>query len=103
MVLDLIGLVSRRTEDNAVREVWVETLRYDKNPGVRLKSLDALKGFVRDDVHVRDAVVEALLHDNNTGVRQEAISMLDDMKAYTSVRSAWTVLADRHPDKLIRE
>jgi hypothetical protein len=103
IVLDSIDVLTRRSEDNAVREVLIEALRYDKNPGVRLKSLDALKGFVRDDVHVRDAVVEALLHDNNAGVRQEAISLLDVVKADTSVRSALTVLADRDPNKFIRE
>jgi hypothetical protein len=103
IALDSIDVLTHGSEDNAVREVLVEALRYDKNPGVRLKSLDALKGYVRDDVHVRDAVVEALLHDNNAGVRQEAISLLDAVKADTSVRSALTVLADRDPNKFIRE
>jgi len=103
IALDSIDVLTRRPEDNAVREVLIEALRYDKNPGVRLKSLDALKGYVRDDVHVRDAVVEALLHDSNAGVRQEAISLLDVVKADTSVRSALTVLADRDPNKFIRD
>jgi hypothetical protein len=103
LVLDSLDVLTRRPEDDAVREVLIEALRYDKNPGVRLKSLDALKGYVRDDVHVRDAVVEALLHDNNDGVRQEAISLLDPVKADTSVRSALTVLAQREPNKFIRE
>jgi hypothetical protein len=103
LVLDSLDVLTRRPEDDAVREVLIEALRYDKNPGVRLKSLDALKGYVRDDVHVRDAVVEALLHDNNAGVRQEAISLLDPVKADTSVRSALTVLAEREPNKFIRE
>jgi hypothetical protein len=103
IVLDSIDVLTHGSEDNAVREVLIEALRYDKNPGVRLKSLDALKGYVRDDVHVRDAVVEALLHDNNAGVRQEAISLLDAVKADSSVRSALTVLADRDPNKFIRE
>lgn len=103
IALDSIDVLTHGSEDDAVREVLIEALRYDKNPGVRLKSLDALKGYVRDDVHVRDAVVEALLHDNNAGVRQEAISLLDAVKADTSVRSALTVLADRDPNKFIRE
>jgi HEAT repeat protein/putative zinc finger protein len=103
LVLDSLDVLTRRPEDDAVREVLIEGLRYDKNPGVRLKSLDALKGYVRDDVHVRDAVVEALLHDTNAGVRQEAISLLDPVKADTSVRSALTVLAQREPNKFIRE
>src|SRR6266853_883980 len=103
LVLDSLDVLTRRPEDDAVREVLIEALRYDKNPGVRLKSLDALKGYVRDDVHVRDAVVEALLHDNNAGVRQEAISLLDVVKADSSVRSALAVLAGSDANKFIRE
>jgi hypothetical protein len=103
LVLDSLDVLTRRPGDDEVREALVYALRYDKNPGVRLKVLDGLKGYVRDDVHVRDAVVEALLHDNNAGVRQEAISLLDPVKADTSVRSALTVLAAREPDKFIRE
>ena len=103
LVLDSLDVLTRGTEDNAVREALMERLRYDTNPGVRLKSLDALKGYVKGDVQVRDAVVEALLHDNNAGVRQEAISLLDAVKADTSVRSALTVLAAREPNKFIRE
>jgi hypothetical protein len=103
IALDSIDVLTHGSEDDAVREVLIEALRYDKNPGVRLKSLDALKGYVRDDVHVRDAVVEALLHDNNAGVRQEAISLLDAVKADSSVRSALTVLAERDPNKFIRD
>src|ERR1044071_3824096 len=103
LVLDSLDVLTRRPEDDAVREVLIEALRYDKNPGVRLRSLDALKGYVKGDVHVRDAIVEALLHDNNAGVRQEAISLLDAVKADTSVRSALTVLAEREPNKFIRE
>jgi len=103
LVLDSLDVLTRRPGDDEVREALVYALRYDKNPGVRLKVLDGLKGYVRDDVHVRDAVVEALLHDNNAGVRQEAISLLDPVKADTSVRSALTVLASRDPNKFIRE
>jgi hypothetical protein len=103
VVLDSLDLLMRRSEDNAVREVLIEALRYDKNPGVRLKSLDALKSYVRDDVRVRDAVVDALLHDNNAGVRQEAISLLDSVKADSSVRLALTGLAEHDTNKFIRE
>jgi hypothetical protein len=103
VVLDSLDVLTRSPEDNAVREALVYALRYDKNPGVRLKSLEGLKGYVKDDVHVRDAVIEALLHDSNAGVRQEAIELLDPVKADTSVRSALTVLAERDPNKFIRE
>jgi HEAT repeats/Putative zinc-finger len=103
VTLDSLDVLTRSPEDNAVREALVYALRYDKNPGVRLKSLDGLKSYVKDDVHVRDAVIEALLHDENSGVRQEAISLLDAVKADSSVRAALTVLAERDSNKFIRE
>ena len=101
VVLDSLGVLSRRTEDNKVREGLVDALR-DKNPGVRLMVLDSLKGYVRDDVKVRDAVVEVLVSDNNAGVRQAALSLLDPVKADSSVRSVLMVLAQRDPNKFIR-
>jgi HEAT repeat protein/putative zinc finger protein len=103
IALDSINVLTRRSEDSAVREVLVYALRYDKNPGVRLKSLEALKSYVKDDQKVRDAVVEALVNDNNAGVRLEAIALLDPVKADSSVRSVLTVLANRDPNKFIRE
>lgn len=103
VAIDSIDMLTRSPEDNAVREVLVYSLRYDTNPGVRLKALEALKGYVRNDVQVRDAVVEALMHDNNPGVRQQAISLLDAVKADSSVRAALTVLAERDQNKFIRE
>jgi Putative zinc-finger len=103
VVLDSINALNRGSADNEVREALINSLRTDHNPGVRLECLDGLKGYVRDDVHVRDAVIEALVHDNNAGVRQRAISLLDDVKADSSVRAALTVLAERDPNKFIRE
>src|SRR5581483_361794 len=103
VVLDSINALNRSSADTEVREALINSLRTDHNPGVRLECLDGLKGYVRDDVHVRDAVIEALVHDNNAGVRQRAISLLDEVKADSSVRAALTVLAERDPNKFIRE
>ncbi|HWX53349.1 MAG TPA: HEAT repeat domain-containing protein [Verrucomicrobiae bacterium] len=89
-------------EDNAVREALIYAVRYDKNPGVRLRALEGLKGYVRDDVHVRDAVLEALMHDTNAGVRQTAIGLLDPVKADMSVREALRALADHDDNKFIK-
>lgn len=99
--LDSIGILTSQPEDNDVREALVYALRYDQNPGVRLKALDGLKGYVKDDMHVRDAVLEALMHDSNSGVRAEAISLLDPVKADSSVRDTLRFLATRGQDKYI--
>jgi hypothetical protein len=101
VTLDSIDILSPQAEDTAVREALVYALRYDRNPGVRLKALDGLKGYVKDDIHVRDAVLEALMHDSNAGVRTEAISLLDPVKADTEVRDTLKFLAERDPNKFI--
>ena len=44
-----------------VCEALLYALRYDSNTGVRLKALDSLGPFVKDDVQVRDAVLESLI------------------------------------------
>jgi hypothetical protein len=102
VTLDSIDILKKQPEDEAVREALVYALRYDRNPGVRLKALDGLKGYVKDDRHVRDAVVEALMHDTNAGVRSEAIGLLDPVKADSSVREALQFLAERDQNKFIR-
>ena len=100
--LGSIDLLNKQPADDAVREALIYALRYDKNPGVRLKALDGLKSYVKDDIHVRDAVLEALMHDNNAGVRSEAISLLDPVKADTSVREALRILATQDQNQYIR-
>jgi hypothetical protein len=102
VTLDSIAVLTTKPEDNSVREALIYALRYDRNPGVRLKALGGLKSYVKDDVHVRDAVLEALMHDTNAGVRAEAIGLLDPVKADTSVREQLRVLAERDQNKYIR-
>lgn len=102
VTLNSIDLLKAKPEDSAVREALVYALRYDRNPGVRLKALGGLKSYVKDDVHVRDAVLEALRNDTNAGVRAEAISLLDPVKADSSVRDTLLVLAERDQNKYIR-
>jgi hypothetical protein len=102
VTLDSIEILKARPEDNTVREALVYALRYDRNPGVRLKALGGLRSYVKDDRHVRDAVLEALIHDTNAGVRAEAIGLLDPVKADTDVRDTLLVLAERDQNKYIR-
>jgi len=100
--LDSIDLLKTKAQDNEVRDALISALRYDRNPGVRLKALDGLKGYVTDDIRVRDAVLEALLHDSNPGVRSEAISLLDPVKADSSVHQALEELAQHDPNQYIK-
>ena len=63
------GFADAEAERSHVREALIYALRYDSNPGVRLKALEGLGAYVKDDVRVRDAVLEALMNDSNPGVR----------------------------------
>src|SRR5262249_21396115 len=89
-------------DDQQAREALTYALRYDSNPGVRLKALDGLRGHVKDDILVRNAVLEALLTDINLGVRGQALLALEPVSADGSVRMALQKLAKEDPSDYIR-
>ena len=99
---DAADLLTSQVGDQQAREALIYGLRYDNNTGVRLKAIDALKPYVKSDVHVRDAVVEAVLNDASPGVRTEAILALDPVKADSSVRRVLMDLAERDHNEYIR-
>jgi hypothetical protein len=101
--VDSIDLLGQQSEDGRIREALVFALRYDKNPGVRLKALEGLQAYVKDDTRVRDAIIEALLHDSNSGVRTQAIRMLQQVKADSTVRGAFSHLAQDDQNTFIRK
>jgi HEAT repeat protein len=47
----------------------------DPNPGVRLKAIEALRGYGRD-AQVQQTLLDALDQDDNSGVRIEAVNAL---------------------------
>ena len=100
--IDSVNLLSQKSDENNVREVLMSALRYDKNPGVRLKALEGLKGVIKTDTRVRDAVLEALLHDTNGGVRSEALRVLQPVKADSSVRITLEELARNDKNSYIK-
>jgi HEAT repeat protein len=77
-------------------------LHYDNNPGVRLKAIEGLGSFVKDDMRVRDAVLGALVSDANPGVRTQALHLLEPVKADSSVRAVLQRLADNDQNQYIR-
>jgi hypothetical protein len=85
-----------------VRDALIYALRYDSNPGVRLKALDGLGKFVKDDVRVRDVVLEALVNDACPGVRTEALHLIEPVKADGSVRGVLMALAAKDQNQYIK-
>ena len=100
--LDSIDVLTQKPEDAQVREALIFALRYDKNPGIRLKALAGLKPYVKSDVRVRDVMLEALLRDSNEGVRAEAIRSLQPVTADSSVRATLATLAEKDTNNYIR-
>jgi hypothetical protein len=100
--MDSVDLLTQRPDDNHVREGVIYALRFDSNPGVRLKALEGLGAYVKDDVRVRDAVLQALMSDSNPGVRAQALHLLEPCKADSSVRQGLQRLAESDQNQYIR-
>lgn len=101
--VDSVSLLAEKPEDAKIREALKGSLLYDSNPGVRLKSMEALGPYVKDDTTVRDAVLAALQTDTNPGVRAEAIHMLQPVRADASVRGVIQRLASEDKSDYIRK
>ena len=100
--LDSVDLLTSKPEDPEARSALVYALLNDSNPGVRLKTLDGLGAFVKQDIRVRNAVLDALLNDSNLGVRSAALHALEPVRADSSVRMALQQLAKDDPSAYIR-
>lgn len=100
---DAVSQLASKPDDSRIREALKSSLLYDTNPGVRLKSLDALGPYVKDDTGVRDAVLAALQTDGNPGVRAEAIHLLQPVRADGSVRSVIQRMATEDKSDFIRK
>jgi len=100
--MDSVDLLTKKPDISQVRDALIYALSYDTNPGVRLKALDGLGSFVKDDVRVRDVVLQALVNDSNPGVRTEALRLIEPAKADGSVRGVLMTLAARDQSQYIK-
>jgi hypothetical protein len=89
-------------DGTGIRSGLLVSLRYDKNPGVRMKALEGLQPYVAEDQRVRDAVLEALMHDSNSEVRMRAISMLEPVQSDSSVRQVMRTVSTTDDNPYIR-
>ena len=100
--MDSVDLLTQEPNGTHVREALIYALRYDSNPGVRLKALDGLGGYVKSDPRVRDSLLEALMNDANPGVRTEALRLLEPVRADSSVRAVLEGLAEHDSNQYIK-
>jgi len=85
-----------------IRSALLVSLRYDKNPNVRLNALEGLQPYVAEDHKVRDAVLEALMHDTSPQVRTRAISLLQPVESDSSVRQVMRTVSTTDENPYIR-
>jgi hypothetical protein len=100
--MDSVDVLTQASDDSRVREALMYALQNDSNPGVRLKALDGLSGFVRQDARVRGGVLQALVSDTNSGVRMLALRLVEPMKADSNVRSVLTRVSQTDQNVSIR-
>ena len=93
---------SSTDDPTGVRGALMVSLRYDKDPGVRLKAIEGLQRYVDQDQRVRDAMLEALLHDGSASVRKRAIAMLEPVQSDSSVRQVLRTVSAQDDNPYIR-
>ncbi len=89
-------------ETGDLRGALMVSLRYDKDPSVRLKALEGLSRYVDEDQRVRDTVLEALMHDASPSVRKQAIAMLEPVQSDSSVRQVLRTVSTQDANPYIR-
>jgi len=89
-------------DGKGIRGQLMVALRYDKDPGVRMKALEGLQAYVGQDRRVRDAVLEALMHDDDPQVRTAAIGLLEPVRSDSSVRGVLRTVSTQDENPYIR-
>jgi HEAT repeats/Putative zinc-finger len=89
-------------DGSGIRNGLMVSLRYDKDPGVRLAALEGLQSYVVQDQRVRDAVLEALMSDTDSSVRKRAVSLLQPVQSDSSVRSVMRQVSTTDENPYIR-
>lgn len=89
-------------DGSGIRGALMVSLRYDKNPKVRLNALDGLQPYVAQDQRVRDAVLEALAHDASPDVRVRAVNLLQPVESDSSVRRVMRTVSTTDENPYIR-
>lgn len=93
-------VVSGAATDPRIQQLLVAALR-NYNSGIRLDSIEMLKGRTHDDA-IRAALVSSLKNDRNPGVRLKALESLRGFEADALVRGALLEAAVRDSNPAVR-
>ena len=93
---------SIQPDGKGIRGQLMVALRYDKDPGVRMKALEGLQHYVGQDRRVRDAVLDTLMNDSDAQVRTAAIGLLEPVRSDSSVRGVLRTVSTQDENPYIR-
>jgi hypothetical protein len=90
-------VISGRLDDHNIQRLLMAAAREQDNPGVRVESVELLKGR-GSSAAVRGVLLEAVTHDPNPGVRLKALEGLKSFAADADVRKtlAQVLLKDQN-------
>jgi hypothetical protein len=89
-------------DGKGVRNALLVALRWDKDPGVRLKALEGLQPYVAQDQKVRDAILDSLANDPDAQVRMATVSLLEPVQHDSSVRQVLRHASTQDENQYIR-
>jgi hypothetical protein len=75
-----------RVDDGNVRQLLLAAMRDPSDPGIRVDSVEVLKG--QDGTDVRDALIDSVRHDSNAAVRLKALEGLRRFSGDQATRDA---------------
>lgn len=90
--------VTGTPEDKTVRQLLLAAMQDTADPGIRVDSVEMLKG--QDGVDVRDALLKTVRHDPNAAVRLKALESLRPFASDAATRDAlkFVLQHDDNPD-----
>lgn len=89
-------------QNDGILHALMVSLRYDKDPGVRMKALAGLEPYVEQDQHIRDAVLESVMRDTDPEVRKAAIGVLEPVVSDSAVRQVLHTVSRQDSNPYIR-
>ncbi len=90
--------------DADIQKVLAQSLIDNENPGVRLKTVNAIlsKKSAATSSILKDALIKAMMHDNNPGVRKEAMSALCNLQFDDKIQDAMIYVLQNDKNSGIR-
>ncbi len=83
-------MVSGRFDDPAIQQLLLAAAREEDNPGLRVESVELLKGQCGGSMEIRGALVDAIENDPNPGVRLKALEGLKSLAADAAIKKTLT-------------